>query len=222
MVRIFISHASCDRSTASAIKLYLGSCGQEAFVAHDDIQVAIPWKEEIKRYLRECDAMVVLVTQASMESYWVHQEIGSAMIRGIPIIPIKNGTDPLGFLGDYQAAPLKKKFGGSLDYDDCTKKIVYTLLRDESCSRGVREDLIKRVRNCKSYDGAALLFTIIADVPTTDYWAPGEVEEMLKDGLSNDQVSHSGRARRPIWRLINNNRESLSPELIQQWERFCG
>jgi hypothetical protein len=217
MVKIFISHSTKDKQIASLIKTRLEDCGQEAFVAHDDIQVANPWREEIKRYLRECDAMVVLVTPESMGSYWVHQEIGSAMIRSIPIIPIKDGTDPLGFLGDYQAAPLKKKYARSLNYGDCTKTIVYTLLRDKSCSGKVRRALIDKVEKSSNYSQSEFLFDILADVPMSEYWTPDEVEEILRNGLLNNQVYGAFIVKKYIVRLINDNRGSLNPAMIEKW-----
>jgi len=49
------------------------------------------------------DGMIVILHPGFQESKWTDQEVGVAIGRMVPIIPIKVGLDPYGFIGKYQA-----------------------------------------------------------------------------------------------------------------------
>jgi len=49
------------------------------------------------------DVLLALVTEEFKESDWTVQEIGFALGKGVPVIAIRNGMDPFGFFGKWQA-----------------------------------------------------------------------------------------------------------------------
>jgi hypothetical protein len=93
--RVFISHVHHDKVLAGDIKRFLGArYGVEAFVAHDDITPSRTWREQIKRALATCHYFVAILKYPEYhQSEWCDQEVGWALARGIPILPVR----PLGF-----------------------------------------------------------------------------------------------------------------------------
>ncbi|WP_437188597.1 toll/interleukin-1 receptor domain-containing protein [Planctomicrobium sp. SH668] len=77
--------------------------GVTCFVAHEDIQPSQEWQKEIEKALFSMHVLVPLLTETFHESNWTDQEIGVAIGRDVPVISVRVGTDPYGFIGKYQA-----------------------------------------------------------------------------------------------------------------------
>lgn len=101
--RIFLSHLAVNKVETSMIRDGLKSYGMTAFVAHEDIEPAREWQTEIESALATMDGLVALLAPGFKESNWCDQEVGVAIGRKVPIINIKQGLDPYGFIGKYQA-----------------------------------------------------------------------------------------------------------------------
>jgi hypothetical protein len=101
--RLFLSHKSEVKQQAHAVKEALQYYGVAAFVAHDDISPTMEWQEEIENALATMDGFVALLTWDFRDSNWTNQEIGYAVARGVPIIGLRLGLDPYGFLAKFQA-----------------------------------------------------------------------------------------------------------------------
>ncbi len=71
-------------------------------MAHVDIEPTEEWQREIEHALFSMDALVALLTDDYHDSNWTDQEIGVAIGRSCPIIPIRLGLDPYGFIGRSQ------------------------------------------------------------------------------------------------------------------------
>jgi len=102
MVRAFVSHLALHREFASRVSTELETHGISGFVAHDHILVTHEWQTEIERALSSAEVFVGLVHPDSSTSYWMQQEVGWAMGRGIPIFMVRLGADPIGFPAKYQ------------------------------------------------------------------------------------------------------------------------
>ena len=103
-LRLFISHLADHKALAHLLAEALEPFGVSAFVAHDTIKPMKEWQKEILNGLMTMEVMVVLLTEGSDKSFWMNQEIGFALGRGIPIICVKvGGHDPKGFIGSKQA-----------------------------------------------------------------------------------------------------------------------
>lgn len=105
-LRVFISHVSAKKRVAKSISDALSARGIHCFVAHEDIVPSREWAIEIMRALHSCHAMLAVLSDGFRQSEWCDQEIGVALGRNIPIVPLKYQSDPHGFLGAVQAVPV--------------------------------------------------------------------------------------------------------------------
>lgn len=101
-VRAFVSHTSEHKALANGIKVGLGLCGIDCFVAHESITPTAEWQVEIEGALRSMDLMMALLTPDFEKSFWANQEIGFATAREMPVVPICLGALPHGLIGKYQ------------------------------------------------------------------------------------------------------------------------
>jgi hypothetical protein len=101
--RVFLSHISEFKSHTAVVKDRLRVFGISSFVAHEDIEPELKWQNEIELALASMHAFVALVTPGFHESKWTDQEVGFAFARRVPLIAVRLGTDPNGFIADRQA-----------------------------------------------------------------------------------------------------------------------
>jgi hypothetical protein len=61
------------------------------------------WQQEIEKGLETMEVMLAFITDDFHDSVWTNQEVGYALGKGVPIIPVKFGrNDPDGFIGSKQ------------------------------------------------------------------------------------------------------------------------
>lgn len=101
--KIFISHVSKYKSSASNLKLMLEPYGISAFVAHEDIKPSKEWEVEIEKALFSMNALCAILTPDFNKSSWCDQEVGYAFGKNVLTIPIDKGQLPYGMLGKIQA-----------------------------------------------------------------------------------------------------------------------
>ncbi len=101
--RVFLSHRSDVKAETAQLKERLKLFGISAFVAHEDITPTKAWQDEIVNALGSMDALVALMTPNFHESEWTDQEVGFAIGRSVPIVAVRLGKNPYGFLGKFQA-----------------------------------------------------------------------------------------------------------------------
>ena len=88
----FISHSTEDlKADVGEICEILETCKIPSFVADRDAPLGNPLPEEIKKAIEESELFLVFLTKKSRSSAWVNQEIGYALGKEIPIIPLKKG-----------------------------------------------------------------------------------------------------------------------------------
>lgn len=122
--RMFISHAFQQANLAKNIRHELKKYSISTFVAQESIPTTESWLQWIEYALTSTNYVVVLVTPESNESPWVNQEVGFAYARRIPIIGIKIGADPKGFVNPSQAKDCADK-----DSAHIASEIFNTILR---------------------------------------------------------------------------------------------
>lgn len=196
--RIFISHLSIDRFTATQFKDELAKLGVAAFVAHEDIEPTKQWQSEIELALRSMHALAALITPKFHESKWTNQEIGWALGRGVPVFPIKTGADPSGFIGNIQAIP-----GNSSSIPSMASNMVQFLLGHASTKAHMRRGLINAFCNCGSYRDAKMLCDQIAKL--SDF-TETEKEMLRWSCESNTQVRDAFGVADRILNLIGGRR----------------
>lgn len=147
--RVFLSHKNEVKKETAKLKENLKLFGISGFVAHEDIHPTKEWQYEIENALFSMDAFVALMTEGFHDSNWTDQEVGVAFGRGIPIISVKLGKDPYGFIGKFQALPCS--------WDLAAKEIVKILIKYD----GMLNAYINAVINCSSYEQGNTLSEIL-------------------------------------------------------------
>jgi len=93
MSSIFLSYSSKDNAIAAQVKARLGQWGHQSVFLGFDPEVGIPagrdWEKELYAKLRECRAVIVLCSHASMASRWCFAEVTHAKALGKLVFPIK-------------------------------------------------------------------------------------------------------------------------------------
>lgn len=107
--RLFISHHSANKISASNLKSCIGYYGIDCFVAHEDISPSKEWEIEIEKALFTMDALCAIVVPDFIKSQWCDQEVGIALGQKKMVISVSKGSDPYGFFGKYQALKSKDK-----------------------------------------------------------------------------------------------------------------
>ena len=97
MAKVFLSYAREDAPAAKQLAECIGRAGHQVWWDHQ-IEGGSRFSAEIDRELKNADAVVVIWTQASIESPWVQDEAAEGRDSG-RLVPVILGTDkpPLGF-----------------------------------------------------------------------------------------------------------------------------
>jgi hypothetical protein len=92
---VFLSYASADRAIAEQIAQKLRSGGIDLPMLANAIGRGDDFADALREALQDSDAVVVVLSNASVESAFVMAELGAAMALNKRIIPIKLGASPL-------------------------------------------------------------------------------------------------------------------------------
>jgi hypothetical protein len=102
-LEFFLSYHHNDKIIAGKVQQEIKRRGSEAFLAHEDIVVSKTWRNEILSHLRNCDALIAIVTVSFPGSEYAGQEVGIVMGKGKPVVSLIFGGALPGFLESIQA-----------------------------------------------------------------------------------------------------------------------
>jgi hypothetical protein len=188
-IRVFLSHKANVKVETSLLKQALARCGIAAFVAHDDIEPTQEWLREIERALFSMDALVALLTPDFHDSNWTDQEVGVAIGRGVPLIPVRLGSDPYGLMGKGQG------LGGCSwsDTSSIAKKVfdlLYKRLADKSrmfeCALAAYSDSATFADSAWKVEH---LLSVLSDLSSN------QIDRLLDAYGANDQNKYSFKGR---------------------------
>ena len=174
--RVFLSHKAEVKTEATKLKEQLRLFGVSCFVAHEDIHPTKDWQNEIENALSSMDALVALMTENFQDSDWTDQEVGYAFGRGVPIVSIKLGKDPYGFIGKFQAL--------SCSWDNAAKELVKILIGHDRMLNAY----INSVQNCESFEHGNTLAEIL---PFIDRLSVQQVDLLIHAFSENGQLGSS-------------------------------
>jgi WD40 repeat protein len=111
MTSIFISHSSADNESANAIKRWLEEKGHTSLFLDFDpksgIKAGSNWEQTLYEKLRQCQAVIALLTPHWLESKWCFAELVQAREKGKAIFPVKlKPCDASGIFDDVQQIDL--------------------------------------------------------------------------------------------------------------------
>lgn len=174
--RVFLSHKTEVKKETAELKAKLSLLGISAFVAHEDIHPTQQWQTEIESALSSMHAFVALLTADFHDSLWTDQEVGFAVARGIPIIAVKLGKDPYGFIGKFQAL--------SCSWESAPVEITKLLIRQPA----MLDAFIDKVERCRSYEHGNLLSLMFPQVVALN---PSQEARIVKAYNDNSELRGS-------------------------------
>lgn len=169
--RVFLSHKSEVKEQTAKLKTRLELFGVSAFVAHEDIHPTKAWQDQIEKALHSMDAFLAIMTENFHDSEWTDQEVGFALARGVPVIALKLGKPPYGFLGKFQAL--------SSDWQSAPERIVGLLIKHER----MFDAYINALGGCISFDDGNILSRILPEIRDLR----GEQIDVLIDAYNNNR-----------------------------------
>ncbi len=180
--RIFLSHKTEVKKEVAKLKEDLEPWGVSCFVAHADINPTREWQNEIENALASMDGFVALLTENFHDSNWTDQEVGYALARGVPIIAVKLGKDPYGFIGKFQAL--------ATDWENAPIEIVKLLINNDRMISAYT----KAIENCGSFDRGNTLATILSGINSlTEKQAQEIVAAYNSNGQAQGAYGFNGR-----------------------------
>jgi len=194
-LKLFLSHKADYKCETAAFKDAMAEYGVSCFVAHQDIEPTKEWQVEIERALRSMEALAALLTTTFSDSNWTDQEVGAAVGRKVPIIPIKLGIDPYGFIGKIQAVQ-----GNGVEAPDLALKVYNLLWKDPGLKFRLSETLIHRFKTANSYAHANKLMAFVEkleDIPTH------MIDELDEAWKTNRQVSDAREVKNRLPPVLN-------------------
>jgi len=192
-LRVFISHVAKDMEFAASLKVSLGSRGMASFVAHEDIEPMREWELEIERALFSMDVLVALLTEGFSESKWTDQEVGVAVGRRVPIVPIRMGKDPYGFMAKYQAIPGSDRASGVAD------SIFRYVLTNEDLRVYGNDLLIAALSKSGSFDRSNSLSSFLQAITLL---SPDQEKALVEAFNDNRQVNGAFEVRDEIVNVL--------------------
>lgn len=146
-LRAFISHKSYSFLYAEQIDQSLQKYGITSFVAHKSIEPTKKWRDEIELALFTADFLIALLMPGFRDSEWTGHEIGVAIGRNIPIIPIMFEVRPYGMIESYQAIQ-----GSGRPIEEFSPEVFNILSRHPSVKQALFESLIHKFCCSRSFD----------------------------------------------------------------------
>lgn len=174
--RMFLCHKAEAKKQAADLKEQLCQFGVSSFVAHKDIHPTKEWQAEIENALWSMDALIALMTVGFHESLWTDQEVGFAFGRGVPVVSIKLGRDPYGFIGKFQAL--------SCPWGKVAMEVAKLFVKHDR----MLDAYIKAVQKCSSFDQGNLLSEIL---PSIDKISSQQANDLISAFNENIQVQDS-------------------------------
>ncbi len=150
--RLFLSHKATVKKQVGDLKITLRIFGISAFVAHEDVKPTKEWQDEIENALASMDAFAALMTETYHDSDWTDQEVGFALARGVPLIPIDLGLKPYGFMAKFQALPC--------EWPKAAIEIAKILIRESR----MLSAWLQAASDCKSFDQGNLLSAVLPNI----------------------------------------------------------
>jgi hypothetical protein len=182
-LRLFVSHLATHKKHAASLQRELLNYQISGFIAHKDIEPTKKWQDEIELALSTADCLVAMVTPDFHRSKWTDQEIGFALGRGIPILSVKLGLDPYGFLAREQAIQ-----GDGVEEAKLARMIFAVFVKNKQTRKRMAESLVHRFESSGTFQEAKDNFALLERV---EYWDEHLTRAVKAAVKMNSQVSEA-------------------------------
>jgi hypothetical protein len=114
--RLFLSYSRKDKALADKVTARLEAAGYGVWLDRESVAGATRWRDEIEQGLKQCDALVFLLSQASLASDEVKKELAAGIEMGKTILPLRLDQAPLlGWFKDRLGAIQQVDYGAEED-----------------------------------------------------------------------------------------------------------
>lgn len=191
--RVFLSHQHANRFFVGQVKTVLADrFGTDAFVAHDDIEPSMEWRSVIKVALGSCHALAAFLDAKFHTSQWCDQEVGWALGRSLPMIPVRErATDRKlighgGFLDEHQEVQVEPGYDNKPSPWTAAEGIFRVIVNDPRTRESVGvKALAEAFVKSASFDTTRKLWAMIAAVP---HFESEQLRRLEYAVATNDQV----------------------------------
>ncbi len=90
---VFLCYSHADKAIAQRLTTMLAESGTQYLLYEKGVQSEEDIKAGLREGIRGCDALVVIVSNASLNSRWVGYEVGYAEALGKPVLPYITRAD---------------------------------------------------------------------------------------------------------------------------------
>jgi TIR domain len=204
--RLFISHTSANAELAGKLRGYFAPWRVDAFVAHSTIEPTREWERVIEAALSSCHALTALVSDDFVASRWCDQEVGYCLARRAPIVPVRLGVDPHGFIAKFQAARVEHPHTAPWIADG----IFRALARHAALRELMVAPVVHRFAATTNFDGARANFPLLDEIPS-ELWTRDLVELTERAIEDNSQLRNANLLRPVSEPVPEATRELLAP-----------
>lgn len=173
----FVSYSAEARMAARSLEASLKQFFVDCFMAEMSVDPLEDWEEEIRSALMVCDCGLALISGHFASSAWANQEVGYLLGRGCPVLPLKLGGTPPGFLGRVQG------FDASGQSDQNVAAAIFRMLLSyDVLARRYLAMLEQRIVEVRSERDAGEVVAVLKMVP----WCPDDWSSRIADFAKNE------------------------------------
>jgi hypothetical protein len=215
-MRVFLSYSNEDKLIAGKIKHSLGDLfGIDVFLAHEDIEPSTEWQEEIIKELKACHVLLPIITSNFYHSPWANQEVGFALARGIPIVPIHAGEIPCGFIARYQALKYDEPEG-----TNTCKALANIIVKQRQLRSLFLDKVIENFGKSDSFTEAARRTEIVFSFKSM--FSKRQKNRIIELASENSQIYACYASQRLLPSFISEYGETLDKDLVKEYYKKSG
>jgi len=221
MISAFLSYSHADKQLAGLIKGSLDYYDFDVFLAHEDLEPSVEWRDVILLKLKECAVFLPLLTKSFKSSDWTDQETGIAVGFKKIVVPLRVTMNPYGFISKYQA----QSFAGATDektifpsvIEDASWRVVKTLTNHGKIGGKVKDGVIRAFGRSGSFkEGAKNADRVMSIEPLNDQ----QLNDIVRLSCGNDQIWHGFDARSRVRELIERESKRIDKSLARQFNEL--
>ncbi|THE66071.1 toll/interleukin-1 receptor domain-containing protein [Salinadaptatus halalkaliphilus] len=106
--RIYVSHATADLTLVQKLFSTVKNFPFDVHIALEEVE-SRQSRKRLEGRLANSDVAVPVLTERSMDSPWINQEIGYAQAKGIPVVPVyDDASHRTGFITDVEGVSVDR------------------------------------------------------------------------------------------------------------------